>query len=327
LLTHPRAQVIGIAGRNVGRARELAARFGIAGVYRDERELCGRDDIDAITVCTATSVHREHALSALAQRKHVFCEKPLGVTVADAEEMTRAAQASGRVHQIAFLYRYLFGVEELRRRVRSGDVGEPFLVRAHHEYWDIVRDGRRIPWQSMPIAAGVGVLQDTGPHLLDLARHLLGPIAAVHCVLHRAPGRQSEGVDHGGGSPDDIATVSLQLACGARGHLHASRITPSRESNFVQVIGSEGALEALLSRGHAEGLRGIRPGGSWQALKLPKAPHGAPHALGRMMRSFVDACLQGELSERDASFHDGLAVQRALCAAERSTEGWVPVSA
>ncbi|HSU83394.1 MAG TPA: hypothetical protein VLR69_13310, partial [Thermoanaerobaculia bacterium] len=64
--------------------------------------------------------------------------------------------------------------------------------------------------------------------------------------------------------------------------------------------------------------------GAWEELPLPEeARDGQSHALGRMMRSFVDACLRGELGEIDASFHDGLAVQRAIAAAEGSAgAGW-----
>src|SRR6185295_8917526 len=95
-------------------------------------------------ICTPNAAHREQALLAFAHGKHVFCEKPLGLSVAEAADMARAAEASGRVHQVAFTYRYLYGVEELRRRVVAGEVGEPFLFRAHHEYWDGLRPGATI---------------------------------------------------------------------------------------------------------------------------------------------------------------------------------------
>src|SRR5947199_87862 len=101
--------------------------------------------------------------------------------------MTRAAEASGRVHQVAFTYRYLFGMGELRRRVRAGDVGEPYLFRAHHEYWDGLRPGATIGWRELRAPAGGGVLYDSGSHFFDLARFVLGPIAAVKAVLQILP--------------------------------------------------------------------------------------------------------------------------------------------
>jgi predicted dehydrogenase len=317
LQSHPQAEVVAICGRRPERARALAERFGVPEICADPAELCAREDLDGLTICTPNAAHREQALLAFAHGKHVFCEKPLGLSVAEAEEMLRAAEASGRVHQVAFTYRYLYGVEELRRRVRAGDVGEPFLFRAHHEYWDSLRPGAAIGWRELKAPAGGGVLYDSGSHFFDLARFLLGPIAAVKATLQFLP---RPGVE-----TDDLATAWLRFASGARGSWHASRITPPRSENHVQVVGREGALEALLSRGRFDALRAARPGAGWQELPLPEeARDGEAHALGRMMRSFVDACLRGRLNEEDASFEDGLAAQRAIAAAAESAEGgWV----
>ncbi|HEX3557190.1 MAG TPA: Gfo/Idh/MocA family oxidoreductase [Thermoanaerobaculia bacterium] len=307
LQSHPLAEVVAICGRRRERAEALAGRFGIPAVHTDPAELIARDDLDGVTLCTPNAAHREQALLAFAHGKHVFCEKPLGLSVAEAGEMAGAAAASGRVHQVAFTYRYLHGVEELRRRVQAGDVGEPFLFRAHHEYWDGLRASG---WRELKGPSGGGVLYDLGSHLFDLARFLLGPIDTVKADLQYLP---RPGVE-----TDDIATASFRFASGAHGHWQSSRITPQRGQNYVQVVGREGALEALLSRGSLDALRLARPGKpGWEDLPLPdEARDGQPHALGRMMRGFVDACLRGRLGEGDASFEDGLAVQRALATAE-----------
>ncbi|MEA2604876.1 MAG: hypothetical protein QOF89_5868 [Acidobacteriota bacterium] len=315
LLSHPRAEVVTLCGRRRERAQALASRFEIPFVTTDPAELCARDDLDGITICTPNAAHREQALLAFAHGKHVFCEKPLGLSVAEAEEMAGAAEASGRVHQVAFTYRYLYGIEELRRRVAAGEVGEPFLFRAHHEYWDGLRPGAVPGWRELREPSGGGVLYDSGSHFFDLARFVLGSIAEVKADLQFLPRPDVE--------TDDLATAWFRFASGlrgARGYWHASRITPPRAQNFVQVVGREGALEALLSRGGLDALRLARPGKTgWEDLPLPdEARDGQPHALGRMMRSFVDACLRGSLAAGDASFHDGLAVQRALTAAAES---------
>lgn len=328
LLSHPRAEVVAICGRRSERAQALAGRFGIPEVCSDPGELCTRDDLDGIAICTPNAAHREPALLAFANRKHVFCEKPLGLSVAEAEEMTGAAEASGRVHQVAFTYRYLYGIEELRRRVRAGDVGEPFLFRAHHEYWDGLSPGATIGWRELQAPAGGGALYDSGSHFFDLAHFILGPIAEVKAAVQFLPRQAIEAAsaELRNVETDDVAVSWFRFASGVRGQWYASRITPPRGENYVQVIGTEGALEALLSRGRLDALRGARAGmAGWEELPLPEeARDGQAHALGRMMRSFVDACLRGRLREEDASFHDGLAAQRAIAAAEASAEaGWV----
>ncbi|HEX4964412.1 MAG TPA: Gfo/Idh/MocA family oxidoreductase [Thermoanaerobaculia bacterium] len=309
LQSHPQAEVVAICGRRRERAEALAGRFGIPAVHDDPAELLEREDLDGVTLCTPNAAHREQALLAFARGKHVFCEKPLGLSVAEAEEMARAAAVSGRVNQVAFSYRYLYGVEELRRRVQAGDAGEPFLFRAHHEYWDGLRASG---WRELKGPSGGGVLYDLGSHFFDLARHLLGPVEDVKADLQLLP---RPGVE-----TDDLAMAWFRFASGAHGHWHASRITPPRAQNYVQVVGREGALEALLSRGALDALRIATPGkAGWEDLPLPEeARDGKPHALGRMMRSFVDACLRGGIGEGDASFEDGLAVQGDLRAAEES---------
>lgn len=331
LLAAPDAEVVAIAGRRRERAAALAQRFGVPEVEPDAPALCARADLDGVAICTPNAAHREAALLAFAHGKHVFCEKPLGLTVPEAEEMTAAAQASGRVHQVAFTYRYLHGVGELRRRIARGDIGEPYLFRGHHEFWDGLRPGSPIGWRQLAAPSGGGVLWDSGSHMFDLARALFGPVTAVQGTVQRLP---REGIDAVTGArvaveTDDHAMAWLRFASGARGHWHVSRVTPAREDAFVQVIGREGALEALLSRGRVDRLRAIAPGSrEWWELPLPEeASRGGSHALLRMMASFVAACRRGVLSPEDASFADGLAVQRLLQASSESLDtGWVDLT-
>src|SRR6185436_12207854 len=120
LQAHPGAEVVALCSRRRERAEALAARFGVPRVETDLAAAIARDEVDAVSICTPNDAHREAALLAFAHGKHVFCEKPLGLTVEEAEEMTRAALASGRVHQVAFTYRFLHGIEELRRRLQAG---------------------------------------------------------------------------------------------------------------------------------------------------------------------------------------------------------------
>ncbi|HEV8630380.1 MAG TPA: Gfo/Idh/MocA family oxidoreductase [Thermoanaerobaculia bacterium] len=323
LLAHPDAEVVAIFGRRAERAAALANRFGVPEATTDLAALCTRDDVDAVTICTPNAAHREAALLAFAHGKHVLCEKPLGLGPGEAEEMARAAAASGRVHQVAFTYRYLHGVQELRRRLLAGDVGEPYLFRGHHEFWDKLRPGAAIGWRELQAPAGGGVLYDSGSHMFDLARLLLGPVAAVQATVQHLPREAVEerSGEHRVVETDDHAMAWLRFASGARGHWHVSRVTPTRDDAFVQVIGREGALEALLSRGRADRLRAVATGSrEWRELPLPaEASRGGSHALVRMMASFVDACRRGSLADGDASFADGLAVQRLLAASDAAS--------
>jgi predicted dehydrogenase len=331
LLAASDAEVVAIAGRRRERAEAIAQRFDIPHVEPDAAALCARDDLDGIAICTPNDAHREAALLAFAHGKHVMCEKPLALDVPEAQEMLAGARASGRVHQVAFTYRYLHGISELRRRVARGDVGEPYLFRGHHEFWGGLQPGAPIGWRELAGPAGGGVLWDVGSHMLDLARHVMGPIAAVRAAVQLLP---RDAVEAASGErhaveTDDHAMAWLRFASGVHGHWHVSRITPTREDAYVQVIGREGALEATISRGRSDRLRAVATGSSeWRELPLPdEASRGGNHALMRMMASFAAACRRGALGEEDASFEDGVAVQRLLAASRDSAgESWTELA-
>jgi predicted dehydrogenase len=331
LRSHPAADLVAICGRRGDRAQLLANRFGIPNVYTDYEELCARPDIDAVTIVTPNVHHATQALCAFASGKHVFCEKPLALTVAEAREMVRAAEASGKVHQVSFTFRYLYAVRELRRRVVRGDIGVPHYLRAQFDSWDGLRATCEIGFRDKLELAGGGMLYDVGSHLFDLARFMFGSIETATGFSHLI---RRQRTDRYTGALADVETDDLAAAwfvhdCGVRGQWFASRATPpSVDRSYLEVIGHEGALHASLSRGTVESLLVSTPATpAWSEVPLPEGAHDqSPHCLGIMMRSFVDACLRGRLdAEVDASFHDGLAAQQGLAAIATATTrpAWV----
>jgi predicted dehydrogenase len=334
LQTHPQAEVVALCGRRYDHARAMADRLRVPDVHTDYRELCAREDLDGVTVTTPNAVHAEQVIDAFRHGKHVFCEKPLGMDVPQVREMLSAAEASGKVHQVAFTFRYTYALQELRRRVRQGDLGQPYYVRMQWDGWSGLRPDWKVAWREKQELAGGGMLFDMGSHLFDVARFILGPVESATGFLHHIP---RERVDTRTGEPtavetDDIAAAMFRHANGVRGEWFMSRATPAHtENGYVEVIGPEGALQASLGRGQTERLRVSRPTAlQWEDAPLPEAAHdGQPHALGMMMRSFVDACLRGSLDgDIDASFHDGLAAQQGLAAVARANAElrWVPLA-
>ncbi len=325
LQSHPQAEIVAICGRRQDHTRALADRFKIPDVYTDYEELCARHDLDAVTIVTPNAEHARQARTALASGKHVFCEKPLAVTVAEARDMVCVAEASGKIHQVAFTYRYLYGVQELRRRVLQGDIGSPYYLRMHWECWDAMHPEYKVGYRDKREMAGGGVLYDVGCHLSDLSQFILGPIESITGFMKLVP-RQRMDSRTGTSSPvetDDIAAAWFVSERGVRGQWFASRVTPAfDERAHVEVIGPEGALRASLSRGSVDVLRVSTPARpAWKEVPLPEeARDMSPHCLGIMMRSFVNACLRGKLNiDVDASFHDGLATQQVLDAVTESS--------
>ena len=320
LQSHPSAEVVALCGRRYDHARAMANRLKVPDVHTDYRELCRREDIDAVTVSTPNAEHAQETLAAFANGKHVFCEKPLAMTVVEACWMVRAAEVSRKIHQVGFTFRYGYGVRELRRRVRQGDIGEPYYLRIQYDGWDGLKADWKADWREKRHLAGGGMLFDLGSHLFDVARFVLGPIDAVTGFVHTVARQR---VDKRTGSLTDVETDDMAASwfchdSGVRGQWFISRVTPPFTANgSVEVIGPEGALKASLGRGKVDVLKVSCPGEpAWRDLPLPdEARDGTPHCLGLMMRSFVDACLRGKLDgDLDASFHEGLAAQQGLAA-------------
>ncbi len=318
--SHPRAQVVALCGRRFGHARAMADRLGVPDVHTDFRELCSRSDIDAVTIATPNVEHVEPAVIAFRNGKHVFCEKPISLTVAEAQEMLSAAEASGKIHQVGFIYRYLYGVRELQRRLRRGEIGKPHYLRIQYDGWNGLTEGWNIGWRGKLNLAGGGMLYDRGSHLFDIARFILGPLEMTTGFFCNIFGEHVESQSEV--ETDDIAAAWFRYANGARGQWFISQATPPlTENGYLEVIGTEGALKASLSRGTIDVLKVSSPEQpTWEELLLPEgAKDGKPHCLGMMMRSFVDSCLRGTLNcDIDASFYDGLAVQESLAAVQEA---------
>jgi predicted dehydrogenase len=334
LQSHPLAEVIALCGRRHANARAMADRLNVPDIHTDYRELCSRKDIDAVTICTPNAEHAAQALTALAEGKHVFCEKPLAMTVSQAREMATAAERSGKIHQVGFTFRYCYGVRELRRRVQRGDIGKPYYLRIQYDSWDGLDCNWRTGWREKRDLAGGGLLFDVGSHLFDVARFILGPIVAVTGFLHHIPRQRT---DKRTGlltdvETDDIAAAWFCFERGMRGQWFISRATPCFTDNgYVEVIGPDGAFKASLSRGKIDVLKASSPTQPhWVELPLPdEAYDKKPHCLAIMMRSFVEACLRGKPDgDIDASFHDGLAAQEDLAGVSEANDRleWIRLS-
>src|SRR4051794_39605302 len=192
LQSHPQAEVVALCGRREEHCRAMAERLGVPDTYTDYRDVLARDDIDAVTITTPNAVHCEQAVAAFEAGKHVFCEKPLSVDVADARRMTEAAERSGRIHQVAFTFRYTYDLRELRRRVQAGELGEPYYIRMRFDGWGGLRPDWRISWREEQALAGGGMLHDMGSHLFDITYFLLGEIDRASGLLHRIPRERTD---------------------------------------------------------------------------------------------------------------------------------------
>ena len=144
--------------------------FGLnARIYTDYRDICTDETLDVIHVCTPNPLHKEMSILAMENGKHVYCEKPLALTWADAQEMLETEKRTGKKLASGMQWRYNTAPMEMKRMYEAGEFGEVYYIRSSQ-----LRP-RRLPaygvYTSKELNGG-GVLMDGGPHSIDLAMWL-----------------------------------------------------------------------------------------------------------------------------------------------------------
>ncbi|MEV5610635.1 Gfo/Idh/MocA family oxidoreductase [Streptomyces sp. NPDC052225] len=290
-----------------GRAEQLAAKYAEFGVTAVSSLPDLLDRCTVVDVCTPTFTHRELALDAITAGKHVVCEKPLALTVADAEEMTEAARAAGVLLFPAHVVRYFPAYAALAVSVARGDLGAPAVLR-------FTRSGCFpvwAPWFADPALSG-GILVDQMIHDFDFARLLAGDVVRVHARLR---GKQEPGAVAG-----DVATGTAVLthASGAISHVLGVWGLPDLPFRTTfRVAGPGGILEhdSTAPTGFRVLAQGSRPLGEG----IPRSPMTESPYLTEL-RDFAAAVAGGPAPR--VSARDGVeAVRIALAAAESARTG------
>ena len=173
-------EVAAVASRDPSSARAFAERWEIPRVHPTWEALVADPELDAVVICPPSDLNFPVASAAIAAGKHVLCEKPLAITSREARMLADAAdRAAGRVHMVAFTFRFAAALRYLRRLVEEGHFGE-----IRHWRMSYFTDGQADPaapftWRHRRAHGGAGVIADMGSHMIDMARYLLGDVAAV----------------------------------------------------------------------------------------------------------------------------------------------------
>jgi predicted dehydrogenase len=162
-------QLVAIGSRDVRRAEEVAGELGIPRAYGSYEALLADPEVDAVYIPLPNHLHAEWTIAAARAGKHVLCEKPLALTVGDAERMIAAAEAAGVKLMEAFMYRLHPSWVALREVVASGRLGELVAVQSWFSYYnDDATNIRNI------VEVGGGALFDIGCYQVNLSRMLFG---------------------------------------------------------------------------------------------------------------------------------------------------------
>jgi predicted dehydrogenase len=171
-------QVAVLCDLDAARARALAAEAGIPEVVADFSALCARKDLDVIDVCTPSHLHAPQAREALANGKHVVCEKPVAGSLKDVDALIDAEAAAGRRVMPIFQNRFGTQVQKMRHLLKSGVAGRAYLTTAETA-WRRRPPYYAVPWRGKWATEMGGALVTLGIHMLDLVLYLNGPARSV----------------------------------------------------------------------------------------------------------------------------------------------------
>ncbi|MEM7337268.1 MAG: Gfo/Idh/MocA family oxidoreductase [Actinomycetota bacterium] len=332
LTNHPDADVVAVAGRNPERAAAFADRWSIPAHYTDTDSFFDHD-LDAVVIASANDSHHPLTLQALRRGLHVLCEKPLGLTTAEAREMEAAATDAGVATLVPFTYRYMPMFRWVKELVDTGHVGTPHHLNMRY-FTGYARNGEYL-WRFDRGEAGSGVIGDLGSHWVAIAMWLLGEPVAVNTVstafVPRGP--RPDGVAYEPG--EDWAVMTVRFESGAHAVLQVSAVCPEPgdfgQTHALDVHGTDGSLYAMSDWVSTQEVRGSKAADTAPASVLPIPEHiwgGAPRDVvgdtyrhvfrsgGHMIGNFIDAARDGSRCEPDFSF--GRRVQEVCDAAVAS---------
>jgi predicted dehydrogenase len=248
-------RLVAVADDVPGRAEQAAAQFGFATAQADWRELLADPRVQAVSVTAPNWLHREIGVAVAAAGRHLWIEKPVGLTADDARAVADAAAATGVQGAVGFNYRNAPAVAQARHMLAAGEIGRVTHARFHFLSDYAASPEGALTWRYERSRGGNGVLGDLASHAVDLVRFLLGDIASVvadTAIFLPQRARPSGatagharvvGGEMGAVENDDYVSALLRTVSGARVVLEASRVAVGEQNSYgFQVHGTTGAL-------------------------------------------------------------------------------------
>ena len=220
----------GIYARNPDKLRALSERTE-ADFASDQLEASiARADVDVVDNCLVNRLHFSPLMRAVREGKHVFTDKPLGMTLDESRQLTEAVLAAGAHHGIVQNMRFQAGPAAAKAVLDSGELGQVFHARVVFGYFVPPRVENRPPWFFRKDEAGGGVVHDMMAHFYDLLGWLIGPITRTHCVTFQAfPQREDPELGAFASELEDSCAVTMRFQNGAIGQAFSSWVRRKHE--------------------------------------------------------------------------------------------------
>ena len=255
-----------VSDLDLDRATEIGYRFNAETVSQDYRDVLRRDDIAAVSVCLPDFLHRQVVIEAADAGKHVLCEKPLAMSVSEADEMIAACEAAGVKLGMIMNHRYAPDNIRTRHALSSGAIGDQLIGSVVHSS-GLTGPLDTSPWRGKMNRAAGGVLSTQAIHFLDLLLWFMGPVRSVKAITDTLRWKIQ---DH-----EDTAVLALRLKSGALATLTTTNGSPIMDDftgTRIEIHGTEGwvALEGDVLR-RFESTNGY----TLPDIELPEVPAGA----------------------------------------------------
>ncbi len=230
----PRAELVAICDIDFDNAKETAERLGVKNVYDSYEKMLAETEAEAVLIATPPAVHRECILAACAAKKHIFCEKPIGVTDKDLDLIDEAvAKNTEKVLQVGFMRRFDRSYAEAKARVDRGDIGKVIKLRS------ISRDPSAQMGDFIKLGPTLGgMFYDMSVHDLDLVRWFAGSeVASLYAI-----GGIYEFEEFASFNDIDNCSILIKFKNGVMAEVEGSKNASCGYDVWMEIVGTKGTL-------------------------------------------------------------------------------------
>jgi predicted dehydrogenase len=219
---------------------DFAAEFGARKWYANWRDLIGDDEIGAVYIATPVYLHKEQAIAAARAGKHVLCEKPMALNVAECAEMIDVCRANNVKLGIAYYRRFYPAIERIKRIIEAGEIGKVVFANINaFEFFDPAPEHPR-RWLIEKSKSGGGPMMDFGCHRLEVLTNLFGAVKRVESIVANVVFEREV---------EDTATAILQFESGTCANLNVTHAAIETQDT-LDIFGTNGSIHvAVLNRG------------------------------------------------------------------------------
>src|SRR5665647_3525936 len=305
----PQAVVVAVADVNLAAAKEFAATMGISAVYDNYRDVINHPDVEAVVICSPTDTHAQYIIEVAKAGKHIFCEKPVDLSLAVIQGALEAVKKAGVKLMVGFNRRFDPNFLKIKQLVEEGKIGYPHILKITS------RDPAPPPAEYSAVSGGM--FMDMTIHDFDMARYIAG--SEVTEVYTNAAVLVDPEIGKAGDV--DTAIITLTFANGAIGVIDNSRKAVYGYDQRVEIFGSKGM--ACADNNYPENHRYFAGDGVHGSLPLNFFMDRYLEAYANEMKIFCEAVVNNLVLP--VSGDDGLKSVAIALAAKKSVAENRPV--